>query len=208
MSNDLTVYVVDDHEAVRDSLGALLDSVGLSVRSFASGREFLDAFDPSLRGCLLLDLRLPDVNGIELQSKLTDLGSKLRTVMISGHGDVPLAVKAMQAGAVDFIEKPYNDEVILSCVKQNLEQCEKFVGTEEGTPEQVTLRIGQLTPREHQVLEALVSGQPNKVIAHQLGISPRTVEIHRARVMSKMEARSLSHLVRMALAAGIETDPI
>jgi two-component system response regulator FixJ len=207
MSNDLTVYVVDDHEAVRDSLGALLDSVGLNVRSFASGREFLDAFEPSLRGCLLLDLRLPDFNGIELQSKLTDLGSKLRTVMISGHGDVPLAVKAMQAGAVDFIEKPYTDEVILSCVRQILEECERTVGT-DGTPEQVTLRIEQLTPREHQVLEALVSGQPNKVIAHQLGISPRTVEIHRARVMSKMEARSLSHLVRMALAAGIETDPL
>jgi two-component system response regulator FixJ len=207
MSNDLTVYVVDDHEAVRDSLGALLDSVGLSVRSFSSGREFLDAFEPSLRGCLLLDLRLPDVNGIELQSKLSDLGSKLRTVMISGHGDVPLAVKAMQAGAVDFIEKPYTDEVILSCVRLNLEECERRFGT-DGTPEEVTTRMEQLTPREHQVLEALVSGQPNKVIAYQLGISPRTVEIHRARVMSKMEARSLSHLVRMALAAGIETGPL
>ncbi|MDH3473994.1 MAG: response regulator FixJ [Rhodospirillales bacterium] len=207
MSNNLTVYVVDDHEAVRDSLGALLDSVGLSVRSFASGREFLNAFEPSLRGCLLLDLRLPDINGIELQSNLTDLGSRLRTVMISGHGDVPLAVKAMQAGAVDFIEKPYTDELILSCVRRNLEECERTVGT-DGTPEQVAARIDHLTPREHQVLEALVSGQPNKVIAHQLGISPRTVEIHRARVMSKMEARSLSHLVRMALAAGIETDPL
>ena len=159
-----------------------------------------------MRGCLLLDIRLPDINGIDLLDKLFGMGSKLRTVMISGHGDVPLAVKAMKAGAVDFIEKPYSDEVILDCVRHNLAESERE--TEKApSAESVIARLEQLTPREHEVLEALVSGQPNKVIAYQLGISPRTVEIHRARVLAKMEARSLSHLVRMALAAGIDTEP-
>ena len=206
MTDSPNVYIVDDHEAVRDSLGALLMSDGLSVEAFASGQAFLAAFDNSLRGCLLLDMRLPDINGIDLQSKLFGMGSKLRTVMISGHGDVPLAVKAMKAGAVDFIEKPYTDEVILDCVRYNLAESGRANET-ASTPENITVRLELLTPREHEVLDALVSGQPNKVIAYQLGISPRTVEIHRARVMSKMEARSLSHLVRMALAAGIDTEP-
>ncbi len=206
MTDSPNVYIVDDHEAVRDSLGALLMSDGLSVEAFASGQAFLAAFDNSLRGCLLLDIRLPDINGIDLQSKLFGMGSKLRTVMISGHGDVPLAVKAMKAGAVDFIEKPYTDEVILDCVRYNLAESGRANET-ASTPENITVRLELLTPREHEVLDALVSGQPNKVIAYQLGISPRTVEIHRARVMSKMEARSLSHLVRMALAAGIDTEP-
>jgi two-component system response regulator FixJ len=181
-------------------------SDGLSVESFASGQAFLAAFDNSLRGCLLLDIRLPDINGIDLQSKLFGMGSRLRTVMISGHGDVPLAVKAMKAGAIDFIEKPYSDEVILDCVRYNLAESERASET-ASCPENINLRLEQLTPREREVLEALVSGQPNKVIAYQLGISPRTVEIHRARVMAKMEAPSLSHLVRMALAAGIDTEP-
>ncbi len=206
MRDSPNVYIVDDHEAVRDSLGALLMSDGLEVESFASGQAFLDAFDNSLRGCLLLDIRLPDINGIDLQGKLYGMGSKLRTVMISGHGDVPLAVKAMKAGAVDFIEKPYSDEVILECVRYNIAQSGQ-TNDAASSPETITLKLEQLTPREHEVLEALVSGQPNKVIAYKLGISPRTVEIHRARVMSKMEARSLSHLVRMALAAGIDTEP-
>lgn len=206
MTDNPNVYIVDDHEAVRDSLGALLMSDGLEVESFASGQAFLDAFDNSLRGCLLLDIRLPDINGIDLQGKLFGMGSKLRTVMISGHGDVPLAVKAMKAGAVDFIEKPYTDDVILECVRYNLAECGR-ANENAPPPENVTVRLEQLTPREHEVLESLVSGQPNKVIAYQLGISPRTVEIHRSRVMSKMEARSLSHLVRMALAAGIDTEP-
>ncbi len=206
MTDSPNVYIVDDHEAVRDSLGALLMSDGLSVEAFASGQAFLAAFDNSLRGCLLLDIRLPDINGIDLQSKLFGMGSKLRTVMISGHGDVPLAVKAMKAGAVDFIEKPYTDEVILDCVRHNLAESGR-ANENASLSENLPVRLELLTPREHEVLDALVSGQPNKVIAYQLGISPRTVEIHRARVMSKMEARSLSHLVRMALAAGIDTEP-
>ncbi len=206
MADNPKVYIVDDHEAVRDSLGALLMSDGLSVEAFAAGQDFLATFENSLRGCLLLDIRLPDMDGIDLLGKLFGMGSKLRMVMISGHGDVPLAVKAMKAGAVDFIEKPYSDQVILDCVRYNLAESERETD-KAPLSENVTLRLEQLTLREHDVLEAVVSGQPNKAIAYQLGISRRTVEIHRARVMVKMEARSLSHLVRLALAAGIDTAP-
>jgi two-component system response regulator FixJ len=206
MADNLNVYIVDDHEAVRDSLGALLMSDGLSVEAFASGQDFLATFDTSLRGCLLLDIRLPDINGIDLLGKLFRMSSKLRTVMISGCADIPLAVKAMKAGAVDFIEKPYRDEVILDCVRHNLAESERETNKAPSS-ENVTLRLEQLTPREHEILVALVSGQRNKVIAYQLGISPRTVELHRARVMAKMGTRTLSHLVRMALAAGIDTAP-
>lgn len=202
-----TVFIVDDHEAVRDSLGALLQANGLSVETYGSGCEFLDALNPLSHGCLLLDLRLPDISGIEVQQKLSAMGAKLRTIMISGHGDVPLAVQAMKAGAVDFIEKPCTDDVILDCVRRALELSEK-AREEEATTDDMAVRLALLTPRERQVLDALVSGQPNKVIAYDLGISPRTVEIHRARVMSKMEAKSLSHLVRMALAAGISNELI
>jgi two-component system response regulator FixJ len=200
-----TIFIVDDHEAVRDSLGALLQANGLSVETYSCGRDFLDALNPSLHGCLLLDLRLPDISGIEVQQKLSAMGAKLRTIMISGHGEIPLAVKAMKAGAVDFIEKPCTDDVILDCVRRALALSEK-AREEEATNDDVVVRLALLTPREREVLDALVSGQPNKVIAYDLGISPRTVEIHRARVMSKMEAKSLSHLVRMALAAGIDNE--
>ena len=207
MAIDPNVYIVDDDEAVRDSLGALLMSDGLSVETFASGQGFLAAFDTSKGGCLLLDIRLPDTDGIDLLGRLSGRGSKLRTVMISGHGDVPLAVKAMKAGAVDFIEKPYSEQVILDCVRHNLMESE-HESDKTHSLQTVARRLEQLTPREHEVLVALVSGQPNKVIAYQLGIRPRTVEIHRARVMAKMETRSLSHLVRMAVAAGIDTAPL
>ncbi len=205
MSGKSTIYIVDDHEAVRDSLGALLEAHGLTVEMYGCGHDFLTALDPSLHGCLLLDLRLPDMSGIEVQQKLSSMKAKLRTIMISGHGDIPLAVKALKAGAVDFIEKPCTDEVILDRVHRALELSEK-AREEEASGDDMAVRLAMLTPREREVLEALVSGQPNKVIAYQLGISPRTVEIHRARVMSKMEARSLSHLVRMALAAGIDSE--
>ena len=205
MSADLKVYVVDDHKAVRDSLQALLVSAGWNAQTFASGDEFLAAFDPSSRGCLLLDLRLPDINGIDLQKRLTEQGSKLRTVMISGHGDVPMAVMAMKAGAVDFIEKPYTDDVILKCVEQNLAQS-RHATEAAGSAEEIFDRIEQLTLREREVLEALLNGHANKMIAYRLGISPRTVEIHRARVMTKMEAKSLPHLIRMALTAGVSIE--
>ncbi len=205
MSGKSTIYIVDDHEAVRDSLGSLLEAHGLSVEMYCCGHDFLSALNPSLPGCLLLDLRLPDISGIEVQQRLSSMRAKLRTVMISGHGDIPLAVKALKAGAVDFIEKPCTDEVILDRVHRALELSER-AREEEASGKDSAVRLSMLTPREREVLEALVSGQPNKVIAYELGISPRTVEIHRARVMAKMEARSLSHLVRMALAAGIDNE--
>jgi len=205
MSGKSTIYIVDDHEAVRDSLGALLEAHGFAVEMYGCGHDFLAALNPSVHGCLLLDLRLPDMSGIEIQQKLSSMKAKLRTIMISGHGDIPLAVKALKAGAVDFIEKPCTDEVILDRVQRALELSER-AREEEATGDDMAVRLAMLTPREREVLEALVSGQPNKVIAFELGISPRTVEIHRARVMSKMEARSLSHLVRMALAAGIDNE--
>lgn len=205
MSDNSAIYIVDDHDAVRDSLAALLESAGLSVEVYSCGQDFLQALNPSRHGCLLLDLRLPDMTGIEVQQKLSDMGARLNTIMISGYGDIPLAVKAIKAGAVDFIEKPCSDNVILDCVNRALAVAER-AREEEATSDDLAVRLTLLTPREREVLEALVSGQPNKVIAHLLGISPRTVEIHRARVMQKMEAKSLSHLVRMALAVGIETD--
>lgn len=205
MTNEATVIVVDDHEAVRDSLDALLSAAGYRVRTYGLGQDFISAFEPSLQGCLLLDLRLPDMDGIEVQEKLAAMGSRLRTVIISGHGDVPLAVKAMKAGAVDFIEKPYTEATILECVRDNLVVGEE-AGSEAAAKLEIVRRLSDLTPREREVLESLVSGQPNKLIAYHLNISPRTVEIHRARVMSKMQAMSLSHLVRMALAAGVDSE--
>ena len=203
MNQAPVVYIVDDHSAVRDSLVALLESAGLEPLAFPCAEDFLAALEPDRHGCLLLDLRLPDMNGLELQRRLTKTGARLRTIMISGHGDVPLAVQAMKAGAVDFIEKPCSDTVILSAVRQALDEINRAKAV-EATRLEASRRFEQLTPREMEVLKALVSGQPNKQIAHQLEISPRTVEIHRARVMSKMAAPSLSHLVRMAMAIGID----
>ncbi len=198
------IYVVDDHPAVRDSLLILLGTAGYQAKAFSCAADFLAALNPEQQGCLLLDLRLPDKSGIEVQQELTELGAPLRTIMISGHGDVPLAVKAMKAGAVDFIEKPYSDDLILGAIDQALEELNRLEAA-ESTRREAARRIEQLTPREMEVLKALVSGKPNKQIAHHLEISPRTVEIHRARVMSKMSAPSLSHLVRMAMSVGIES---
>jgi FixJ family two-component response regulator len=205
MATEPTVFIVDDDEAVRDSLMALLDAVGLKVEAFGSAKEFLSAYDAGRTGCLVLDVRMPGMSGLELQRKLAASQFPIPVVIITGHGDVPMAVEAMKAGAVDFIEKPFRQEVLLDSIRRSLE-----TGGQERHGEfaaaEVAARIALLTPRETEVLKRLVIGQPNKVIAFGLGISPRTVEIHRARVMEKMQARSLSHLVRMALAAGIDAD--
>lgn len=205
MTGISTIYVVDDHEAVRDSLAMLLSTEGLVVQQFGCGADFLSALDPEQHGCVLLDLRLPDMTGIEVQKRLTDMGAKVQTIMISGYGDIPMAVKAMKSGALDFIEKPYSDEAILESIRRAVIYIEKARAHESSSSE-VAYRLSCLTPREHDVLLALVAGHPNKVIAGDLGISPRTVEIHRARVMSKMQARSLSHLVRMAFSVGLDLD--
>jgi two-component system response regulator FixJ len=197
-----TLFIVDDDEAVRESLQLLLESAGHSVRSFASGSEFLTAMPSSEDGCLITDVRMPGIGGLDVQERLRDEHIALPVIVITGHGDVPLAVRAMKAGAVDFVEKPFTEQAILAAVERALEigRRKPKVGIEVADAE---ARLSQLTEREHEVLRLLVAGKPNKIIAYELGISPRTVEIHRARVMEKTRARSLSELVRLAIAYGI-----
>jgi two-component system, LuxR family, response regulator FixJ len=194
------VFIVDDDDAVRDSLQALLEAKGYAAEAFASAETFLAAYRPGQGGCALIDLRMPGMDGLALLDRLREGGSALQVVMVTGHGDVPLAVKAMKAGALDFIQKPYTNDTILELIKRAL-SARPQSGYADLVPEEVRVRAQSLTPRERDVLEQLVVGRPNKIIAHELKISPRTVEIHRANVMRKMQADSLSHLVRMAMAA-------
>jgi|ADGO01.1.fsa_nt_gi two-component system response regulator FixJ len=198
-----TIFVVDDDEAVRESLQAVLEAAGFTVRGFGSAEAFLDALQPGQTGCVLLDMRMPGMDGLTLLERLASHYSGLPTIMVTGHADVPLAVKAMKVGAVDFVEKPYTNTEILGAVQRALEKPRQagFATGEEDN--KIGELIASLTPRERDVLEQLVIGHPNKIIAHELQISPRTVEIHRANLMKKMQAESLSHLVRMALSAGI-----
>ena len=202
MTNEPTVIVVDDDEAFRDSLKALLESAELSVAVYDSGQNFLNAYERDSGACLLLDIKLPDMNGLELQQKLISERIDLPVIIMTGYGDVSLAVKAMKAGAVDFIEKPVDRESLLESVNDALDFARQPRESQLAS-EDLLAKFELLTPREREVLEQLVIGRPNKVIAYELGISRRTVENHRARVMEKMEARGLSHLVRMALASGI-----
>ena len=201
MTAEPVVIVVDDDEAVRDSLSFLLDVAGYRARAFASGAALLATPLAPLAagaGCLLLDVRMPEIDGVTTLERLRAAGFRIPTIIMTGHADVPLAVRAMKAGARDFIEKPFSDGAILAAVAQALDAGANASG------QAAAARVATLTPREREVLAGLVAGLPNKSIAHDLGISPRTVEIHRAHVMEKLEARSLSALVRTALAAGIE----
>jgi FixJ family two-component response regulator len=195
-----TVFVVDDDEAVRTSLRLLLKSVGLQVETFASAQEFLDQFDPDRAGCLVLDIRMPGMSGLELQQQLNERHSIMPIVFITGHGDVPMAVEAMQAGAVDFIQKPFRDQDLIDRINRALEKDKAMRGSLRERDE-IRRRMSQLTPREREVLELVTQGKANKVIAGDLNVSQRTVEIHRARVMEKMGAASLAHLVRMVIEA-------
>ncbi|MEQ9642093.1 MAG: response regulator FixJ [Alphaproteobacteria bacterium] len=202
MSVTQTVFVLDDDEAVRDSLGALLESCGLHFRSYASGETFLAELDAGFAGCVVLDVRMPGLSGLELLEQLAAMKTPLPVIIVTGHGDLPMAVKAMKAGAVDFIEKPFDDESILESIHVALARGAKLQA-ETASAQVVEANVKRLTARERQVLEQVVQGHPNKVIAYNLSISPRTVEIHRARVIEKLQARNLSHLVRMAITAGI-----
>jgi two-component system, LuxR family, response regulator FixJ len=197
------VYIVDDDEAVRDSLSVLLESKAFAVRSFASALEFLGAAPSLPTGCLIVDIRMPEMDGLELQRHLVERSHDFPLIVITGHGDVPLAVRAMKAGAIDFIEKPFALEAILDSVEVALL---RLTTSDEEDPAKVAAaaKLALLSPRELQVLEGLLAGLPNKTIAYDLAISPRTVEIHRARVMDKMGARSLSELIRLAMAAGVQ----
>jgi two-component system response regulator FixJ len=198
-----TIFIVDDDAAVRDSLSALLEADGFATETFESAKAFLAGYRPKDACCVIADIRMPDMDGLELQEELIRRAWGLPVIIITGHGDVPLAVRAMKAGAVDFIEKPFDDDVLRASIERGIAQSKRTRG-ESALTQEVAARIAELTAREREVMEHLVAGRPNKVIAHRMDISPRTVEVHRGRVMEKMHARSLSDLVRMALAAKIE----
>jgi two-component system response regulator FixJ len=200
MTAEPKVVVVDDDEPVRDSLQAMLEAEGFAVETFADADRFLEAYRPTPNSCLLIDVRMPGLDGIELLTKLATRVSSPPVILITGHGDVPMAVRAIKLGAVDFIEKPFAAQTIIRSIREALAACRPAATTGQETER----RLARLTEREREVLEQLVVGRSNKAIALELGISPRTVEIHRARVMEKMQAQSLSHLVRMALAAGLD----
>lgn len=202
------VYIVDDDEAVRNSLRLLLKSVGLPAAALASAQEFLATYNPEQPGCLVLDVRMPGMSGLELQQQLNLRGAVIPVIFITGHGDIPMAVEAMQHGACDFLQKPFRDQDLIDRIQRALAQdhttraqLREHLRTRE--------RLDSLTPREREVLVLVTSGKPNKVMAADLGVSQRTVEIHRARVMEKMGAGSLAQLVRMVMdlkADGASTD--
>jgi len=198
MNTEPTVFIVDDDQEVREAIGLLMDSVGLAAESYASAQDYLDAFHPARPGCLVLDVRMKGMSGLDLQQRLAREPVHPPIIVITGHGDVPMAVRAVKTGAVDFIEKPFNDQVLLDAVHRAFEQDAKRRGQASRLAD-VQERLERLTPREREILEQVVAGKRNKVIAADLGITQSTVEAHRAKVMEKMEARSLSELMRMML---------
>jgi two-component system, LuxR family, response regulator FixJ len=192
------VFVVDDDDAVRGSLRLLLKSVGLAAQPFGSAQDFLEHYSPDQPGCLVLDVRMPGMSGLELQQQLNVRGAVIPVIFITGHGDVPMAVEAMQHGAFDFLQKPFRDQDLIDRIQRALEK-DRGYRQELRKREQIRERRDSLTPREQEVLELVTSGKANKVMAADLGVSQRTVEIHRARVMEKMGAASLAQLVRMVI---------
>ena len=194
------VHIVDDDASVRDSLMVLLELAGYAVRAYDSAVAFLQAASDRTAGCVLTDVQMPELNGLELQRRMSEQGIRLPVIVMTGHGDVPIAVEAMKAGAADFLEKPFGDEQLLTAVSGAV-AINRRVRDEAAAVADTMRRLATLTPREREVLGHLVAGQPNKTIAYDLGSSPRTVEVHRARVMEKMGARSLPELVRMTIAA-------
>jgi two-component system response regulator FixJ len=197
-----TVHLVDDDEAIRRSASFMLRTSGLIVKTYPSGVEFLEAAPGLEPGCVLLDVRMPGMDGLEVQQALKERGLSLPVIVMTGHGDVSLAVQAMKSGAVDFIEKPFEKATLFEALDQGFAQLAQ-AGARAARGEEAQARLKVLTPREHEVLEGLVKGHPNKTIAYDLGISPRTVEIHRANVMSKLGVASLSDALRIAFAAGL-----
>ena len=195
-NNNQTVYIVDDDPAIRIAMQALLESVNIEHEIFASADEYLQDEEHHRSGCLVLDIRMPGLGGLELQDELISRGGTLPIIFITGHGDVPMAVDAMQKGAVDFIQKPFRDQELLDRIREAL-STDKQRREERDRQTEVIGRLERLTNREKEVFDLVVTGKPNKVIAYELDVSQRTVEIHRARVMEKMEARSLADLVRM-----------
>jgi two-component system response regulator FixJ len=206
MPNDQTVHVIDDDDAARDSLAFLFRTADVDVRTYGSATEFLAAAPTIKGGCVVTDVRMPQMDGLELLRRLRQLDLALPVIVMTGHGDIPLAVEAMKAGAADFFEKPFSDDAMLAAVRRALGR-QRQDRAREAERDAVKERLASLSARERQVLEGLVAGKPNKTIAFDLGISARTVEIYRANVMTKMDAASLSELVRMALTAGLLGEP-
>jgi len=199
---DPMIYIVDDDDAVRESLEFLLSTAGVKSRSFESGKAFIEALPQIESGCVVTDVRMPEITGIDLLKHIRQNKPELPVIVITGHGDIALAVEAMKIGAVDFLEKPFDDEILIAAVKSALNNVAD-IGKRNAALGEIKDKLAALSNRERQVLEGLVAGQPNKTIAFDLGISPRTVEIYRANLMTKMAANSLSDLVRMAMLAGI-----
>jgi len=200
MPGDAIVHLIDDDEDFRKSLAFLLGTAGLAVKIYESAVQFLERYDGSQAGCIVSDVRMPGMDGLRFLQQLKEMGARLPVVIMTGHADVAMAVQAMKAGAVDFIEKPFSDESMLEAIRSAMAR------TGNGRPgveiEQIRLRLATLTSREREILDALLAGHPNKTIAYDLGVSARTIEVHRANVMTKMAATSFAELVRMTLSAG------
>lgn len=198
MHSNATVFVVDDDPAIRESLRWLIESVGLNVKVFSTAQEFLEGYDPTTPGCLVLDIRMPGMSGLDLQNELATREIQVPIIIITGHAEVPVAVRALKAGAMDFIEKPFSDQLLLDRIRRAIEvdKQSRRVRSEQA---EVATRLGQLTPREREVMDLVIAGKANKVIASELGLSPKTVEVHRAHVMKKMQVASLADLVRLGM---------
>ena len=201
MPPEPTVFVVDDDPAMRNSLRWLIESVGLAVAAYATAEEFLERYEPNRPGCLVLDVRMPGMSGLDLQDALVQRCITIPTIVITGHAEVAMAVRAVKAGAIDFIPKPFSDQLLLDRIRQALEQDRRDRETREHETD-VARRVSHLTQREREVMDLIVAGKANKEVAAELGLSPKTVEVHRAHVMEKMQVASLADLVRIALLAG------
>lgn len=195
-SSEATVFIVDDDSAIRDSMSMLMKTIGLKSQSFSSAKLFLEHYDPAEQGCLVLDVRMPGMSGLELQEALNERQAILPVIFITGHGDVPMAVDAIKNGAADFIQKPFRDQDLIDRINMAIENDQKF-RSQLTRKQELKERFESLTPREKEVLNQVVNGSANKVAAHELGVSQRTIEIHRSRVMEKMQARSVAQLVKM-----------
>jgi len=203
MSMDPVIYVVDDDQAMVESLSWIIESVGLRVKTYTRAQDFLDEYNPEQHGCLLLDVRMPGMSGPELQLRLSQHNATLPIIFISGHGDVPLAVRVMKAGAVDFLTKPFNDQVLLESINKALRADRTFREKQQENA-RAEAKFALLSPREIQVLQGIVAGKQNKVISAELEISLKTVEAHRASVMKKMGVKSVPELVRLVLTNGVQ----
>lgn len=206
MTDRRLVHIVDDEEAIRRSTSFMLKTSGYSVQTWPSGTHFLKEVRHAEQGCVLLDVRMPEMDGLEVQKTLSERGITMPVIILTGHGDVSIAVRAMKGGAVDFIEKPFEKAVLISAIETAFERIDASHGASARAAEAEVI-LGALTPRERDVLDGLAKGLPNKTIAYDLGISPRTVEVHRANLMAKLNVRSLSDALRIAFAAGLGLQP-